>query len=733
MSSNKTQRDMFPSDSNDDTPRPSWMGLIMNHRRLFSALESGWLSPLPSQGGVLLSMGAYIREREESVTGNPICVGIQLDVQKLPDLDVQILCGKKWKSSRLSKIESAGQVVYWPGVLPTFAISELRVSTEEKRVHIEGFAQQISNVDFSSISIGVDTVPEQNIGCDTPANKKTTEITVPSDVDATHGALSMAVWAIPSVDPWMDLLTVSLVAGHTKKLNSAVRKVGAGWWKYPPWQKHTMKDHKPSDLQECFWLAAIEVFRKQSTEKYVRTQELAEQIANSVLSFKQTNKQKKIEKEATSKWLQDTISILRAETVLQINDWREHPVEMIIQMVLTRSEPVKFKTWFKDMPDLPPVIGWSAAVLCGLFQGYRKLDSQFRGGPIQRELLSIYALRMCSPVASDMEWPSYDAENIQWRKDTNKFMLLWGDKEFKIRGVKERAAWYAADFEDDEVQSQAQSVAKKLGWSCIIKNIHLEDSKLSFSGTGDIKAPATKTDRHLVVKGEVLLQLPENYSIEQTLDTEEFRQLVVVERGILDPPPNPKGYNTQDKSTDIAGLVYIPDFITEGEEKELLERIDNGEWLENKNTKMTRRVQHYGWKYDYKARQIDASMRIGDLPPWALELARKLHSEGLVKIVPDQVIVNEYVGNQGISKHVDSSSFAEDIATISLLESWEMIFRKGKENKHERLLEQRSVAVMSRDARHNWTHEIPKRKTERGSKNKRERRISLTFRKVIDP
>jgi hypothetical protein len=68
---------------------------------------------------------------------------------------------------------------------------------------------------------------------------------------------------------------------------------------------------------------------------------------------------------------------------------------------------------------------------------------------------------------------------------------------------------------------------------------------------------------------------------------------------------------------------------------------------------LKRRVQHYGWRYDYKARRIDLSMRLGELPPWATRLALRLVRDGLVPQLADQVIVNEYVGRQGISKHVD--------------------------------------------------------------------------------
>ena len=134
-------------------------------------------------------------------------------------------------------------------------------------------------------------------------------------------------------------------------------------------------------------------------------------------------------------------------------------------------------------------------------------------------------------------------------------------------------------------------------------------------------------------------------------------------------------------------------------------------------------------------------MRLGPLPEWADNLARRLFDEGFLQHLPDQVIVNEYVGKQGISRHTDSRSFADSIAMISLLESWGMVFRPiGVKRKFEQKLEQRSVAVMEGEARYNWTHEIPNRKTElelpksaagKSSKVTRGRRLSLTFRKVI--
>ena len=182
----------------------------------------------------------------------------------------------------------------------------------------------------------------------------------------------------------------------------------------------------------------------------------------------------------------------------------------------------------------------------------------------------------------------------------------------------------------------------------------------------------------------------------------------------------------------VPGLSYVPDFLSAHEETELVAAIDGSGWI----SELQRRVQHYGWRYDYQARQIDASMRLGPLPEWAALLARRLVSSRLLADLPDQLIVNEYVGDQGISRHVDNEpGFADGIATISLLESWEMVFRERGEQrgrKVTRRLDRRGAAIMTGDARYRWTHEIPKRKYEPG-RVKRGRRISLTFRKVRVP
>lgn len=179
----------------------------------------------------------------------------------------------------------------------------------------------------------------------------------------------------------------------------------------------------------------------------------------------------------------------------------------------------------------------------------------------------------------------------------------------------------------------------------------------------------------------------------------------------------------------LQGLLYIPDYITRDEEDDLLEKIDTGIWLHD----LKRRVQHFGYKYDYRARNIDAGMRLDSLPKWLLKLAVKLHLDGHFKEVPDQVIVNEYEPGQGISPHIDCEPcFADTVVSLSLHSTAVMEFSKEAE-KISLLLEPRSAVVLAGKARYDWKHCIPSRKKDlfQGHVFPRKRRISLTFRKVI--
>jgi alkylated DNA repair dioxygenase AlkB len=182
-------------------------------------------------------------------------------------------------------------------------------------------------------------------------------------------------------------------------------------------------------------------------------------------------------------------------------------------------------------------------------------------------------------------------------------------------------------------------------------------------------------------------------------------------------------------STQVPGLQYVREYITCEEHDGLLAAIDRQPWL----TDLKRRVQHYGYRYDYKSRSVDASAFLGSLPDWAAPLAERFQREGL--LAPDQLIVNEYEPGQGISAHIDNIvAFGDTVLSLTLGSACVMLFADTKSAQEVPLLiEPRSLVVMQGDARYAWKHSIPARKkdTYQGRVIERARRVSLTFRSVI--
>ena len=183
-------------------------------------------------------------------------------------------------------------------------------------------------------------------------------------------------------------------------------------------------------------------------------------------------------------------------------------------------------------------------------------------------------------------------------------------------------------------------------------------------------------------------------------------------------------------SAPIPGLGYVPDFVPPGQEAELLARIDATPWRHD----LKRRVQHYGYRYDYRARTVTPSDRLGDLPGWLAPLADRLWDAGWFARRPDQVIVNEYQPGQGISAHIDCAPcFGDTIASLSLGSPAVMRFTRPGDAPVDLPLPARSLVVLSGEARYDWRHAIPARKSDPGPHGRipRARRVSLTFRTVI--
>lgn len=126
---------------------------------------------------------------------------------------------------------------------------------------------------------------------------------------------------------------------------------------------------------------------------------------------------------------------------------------------------------------------------------------------------------------------------------------------------------------------------------------------------------------------------------------------------------------------------------------------------------------------------------IGDVS----ELLRPLvpceaHTTAFEQDLARQVILNLYPPGQGISPHIDlPNRYADGIAGVSLMGGCVMTFRKA-ELRHDVYLPERSVYVLTGEARWEWSHGIEGRTEDlvmrdSGVETKlRSTRVSLTFR-----
>lgn len=183
----------------------------------------------------------------------------------------------------------------------------------------------------------------------------------------------------------------------------------------------------------------------------------------------------------------------------------------------------------------------------------------------------------------------------------------------------------------------------------------------------------------------------------------------------------------------ISGFTYIVDYISIEQQNQLLNILDQQAW----STRLKRRVQHYGYRYDYKNGTLASSSYLGALPDWAEGIVRKLTANGLTPNIPDQIIVNEYEPGQGITSHIDCvPCFGNTIITLSLGSQCVMDFLHSQTKKQASiLLSPGSVLVMHKAARYEWEHGIAARKKDhyQGREFTRARRVSMTFREVLFP
>ena len=175
------------------------------------------------------------------------------------------------------------------------------------------------------------------------------------------------------------------------------------------------------------------------------------------------------------------------------------------------------------------------------------------------------------------------------------------------------------------------------------------------------------------------------------------------------------------------GGRIVPAVVTEAGATEMLEAIDQEEW----SSEIGRRVQHYGYRYDYRGKA--APTPTTPFPDWAEELCRSV--KPYFETAPTQCIINEYSPGQGIGMHSDAPTFGAIVVSITLGSAWEMRFRHARAHRYERdglddderaVLPVGSALILSGRARSEWMHGICRKH----STAEAGRRVSATFRTV---
>ncbi|WP_345955473.1 alpha-ketoglutarate-dependent dioxygenase AlkB [Mucilaginibacter sp. PAMB04168] len=180
--------------------------------------------------------------------------------------------------------------------------------------------------------------------------------------------------------------------------------------------------------------------------------------------------------------------------------------------------------------------------------------------------------------------------------------------------------------------------------------------------------------------------------------------------------------------TAVPGLFLYPDFIDEAREEQLLNEIDSQTWIVD----YLRRLQYYGYRNELD-KPYDLIPFPVTMPPLMHQLSQEMVEKSIILLQPDQVIINEYVPGEGIKPHKDRAYYENQICGVNLGSGCIMRFIRGKnEEVIDVEIPRRSVYVMQDDARKKWKHAIPPRKKDNidGNMKHRERRVSITYRKV---
>jgi alkylated DNA repair dioxygenase AlkB len=169
------------------------------------------------------------------------------------------------------------------------------------------------------------------------------------------------------------------------------------------------------------------------------------------------------------------------------------------------------------------------------------------------------------------------------------------------------------------------------------------------------------------------------------------------------------------------GFLYRPEFVSEDEERRLVEALRAIEFgdVRMRGAVARRRTAHFGWLYGYETWRIEPGPPIPDV---LLPLRDRVGA--LAGVEPERLVealLTEYRPGAGIGWHRDAPMFGL-VAGVSLLGACRFRFERGTADARQTRavpLAPRSAYLLTGEAREAWRHSIPPAKA---------LRYSVTFR-----
>ena len=199
------------------------LGIALDQQAFLGFLNAEWLFP-PSGGALLLGVG-------QACTTHPslgVGASIWFDSQSLPDTTVMAWRAREWRETKLRGLEPDDAFVAWTGPLPLFAVHHVEAASESALDELFVLARNFADMTVPELPTVLNDAKPSLAPAGAPLVSGA--LAPPENWNSVRGAAAMAAFALPAIDPWVDLFCQTL--RKDGDLSEASKRLHAPWWRY---------------------------------------------------------------------------------------------------------------------------------------------------------------------------------------------------------------------------------------------------------------------------------------------------------------------------------------------------------------------------------------------------------------------------------------------------------------------------------------------------------------------